>query len=141
MFRAELARRESDPRPVSYKDTALTTELRASGAEGSRTLTFPLKRRKRCRYATTPDLERAYPFEPSCSLHDRFLSQVVRGGVEPPPATYQIAMLPLHHRTVGKVGVEPTVSCSQGTRGAVPLHPVVLFLELARMGVEPISSP
>ena len=57
------------------------------------------------------------------------------------PATYQVAMLPLHHRTVGKVGVEPTVSCSQGTRGTVPLHPVVLFFELARMGVEPISSP
>ena len=71
MFRAELARRESDPGhhvimvAVSYKDTALTTELRAgksqsnliSGAEGSRTLTIPLKRRKRCRYATTPKLE------------------------------------------------------------------------------------
>jgi hypothetical protein len=40
------------------------------------------------------------------------------------PATYQIAMLPLQHRTVGKVGVEPTASCSQGTRGTVPLHPV-----------------
>ena len=44
--RAKLARRESDSRPVSYKDTAPTTELRASGVEGSRTLTFPLKRRK-----------------------------------------------------------------------------------------------
>jgi hypothetical protein len=79
-----------------------------------------------------------------------FLSQVVRGGVEPGtadgmdavggPATYQIAMLPLHHRTVGKVGVEPTVSCSQGTRGTVPLHPVAV-VQAARMGVEPISSP
>ncbi len=49
--------------------------------------------------------------------------KIVRDGVEPPPATYQIAMLPLQHRTVGKVGVEPTVSCSQGTRGTVPLHP------------------
>jgi hypothetical protein len=66
-----------------------------------------------------------------------FLSSVVRGGVEPPPTTYQIAMLPLHHWTVGKVGVEPTISCSQGTQGAVPLHPVVLYRELARMGVEP----
>ena len=26
-------------------------------------------------------------------------------------------MLPLQHRTVGKAGVEPAVSCSQGTRG------------------------
>jgi len=75
---------------------------------------------------------------PSCIVV--LLTQVVRGGVEPPPATYQIAMLPLHHRTVGKVGIEPTISCSQGTQGAVPLHPVV-FLQVARMGVEPISSP
>lgn len=54
--------------------------------------------------------------------------QIVRGGVEPPPTTYQIAVLPLHHRTDGKFGVEPIFSCSQGTRGAVPLPPVVLAL-------------
>ena len=73
------------------------------------------------------------------SCIDRSPIAVVRGGVEPPPATYQIAMLPLHHRTVGKVGVEPTVSCSQGTRGAVPLHPDVLCcsLQVDRMGVGP----
>jgi hypothetical protein len=61
----QSARRELNSRPVSYKDTALTTELRAgncqsnriSGAEGSRTLTIPLKRRKRYHYATTPKLE------------------------------------------------------------------------------------
>ena len=70
------------------------------------------------------------------------LCSVVRGGVEPPPATYQIAMLPLQHRTVGKAGVEPTVSCSQGTRGAVPLLPVCFpFNPVARMGIEPISPP
>ncbi len=50
------ARRESNPRPGPYKRPALTTELRASGAEGSRTLTIPLKRRKRYRYATTPSV-------------------------------------------------------------------------------------
>jgi hypothetical protein len=61
-------------------------------------------------------------------------SPIVRGGVEPGtavlggPATYQIAVLLLHHRTVGRVGVEPTFSCSQNTRGAVPLHPE-LFLQ------------
>jgi hypothetical protein len=50
------------------------------------------------------------------------------------PATYQIAMLPLQHRTscrVGMVGVEPGHraqhgrSCSQNTRAAVTPHPVV----------------
>ena len=44
-----------------------------------------------------------------------------------PPTTYQIVMLPLQHRTaVGKVGVEPTLSCSQGTRAAVALPPGVV---------------
>ena len=66
-LRAQWARRESNPRPGPYKRPALTTELRASGAEGSRTLTIPLKRRKRCRYATTPSVEWAYGFE-SCLL-------------------------------------------------------------------------
>ena len=56
---------------------------------------------------------------------------VVRGGVEPPPATYQIAMLPLQHRTVGKAGVEPAISWSQGTRGAVPLPPVRFVHEVS----------
>ena len=63
-LRADSARRESNPRLGPYRRPALTTELRASGAEGSRTLTFPLKRRKRCRYATTPSVEWAYAFEP-----------------------------------------------------------------------------
>ena len=49
-------------------DLLSPSELRASGAEGSRTLTFPLKRRKRCRYATTPNVEWAYAFE-SCGRH------------------------------------------------------------------------
>ena len=57
---------------VLIRDRLSTTELRAAAiasksqlsvAEGSRTLTFPLKRRKRCRYATTLGVEWAYPFE------------------------------------------------------------------------------
>lgn len=88
-LRAHSARRESNPRRDPYKRPALTTELRAaaiagqsqlSGAEGSRTLTIPLKRRKRYRYATTPIASRAYAFEPLCSLHrfsfDSELSEV-----------------------------------------------------------------
>ena len=66
--RSESARKESNPRRGPYKRPALTTELRAaaiagqsqsSGAEGSRTLIIPLKRRKRYRYATTPSASRA----------------------------------------------------------------------------------
>jgi hypothetical protein len=81
--RAKSARRELNPRPRPYKRLALTAELRASRAEIDAALLFSL------------------------------LDEVVRGGVEPPLATYQIAMLPLQHRTVGKAGVEPAVSCSQ----------------------------
>lgn len=49
-----------EPSSRSYKEHALTVELRAvpciavSEVEGSRTLTIPLKKRKRYRYATTP---------------------------------------------------------------------------------------
>ena len=77
-LRAQSARRDSNPRRGPYKRPALTTELRAaaiagqgqrSGAEGSRTLTIPLKRRKRYRYATTPNTSRAYAFEPRCLRH------------------------------------------------------------------------
>ena len=60
-----------EPSSRSYKEHALTLELRAvvsvsvvSGAEGSRTLTVPLKRRERYRYATTPSVEWAYAFKP-----------------------------------------------------------------------------
>ena len=65
------------------KDLLSTTELRAaaiagqsqrSGAEGSRTLTVPLKRRTRCRYATTPSMEWAYPFQSSGLSHVKFSS-------------------------------------------------------------------
>jgi hypothetical protein len=41
------------------------------------------------------------------------LVSVVRGGVEPPPATYQIAVLPLHHRTIcGSSGRRYAVSAT-----------------------------
>ena len=118
-----LARRESNPRSGPYKRPALTAELRRhearliwpSGAEGSRTLTCPIKSRKCCRYATTPIRGVGVCVSVEWTLHccspsfRVVSSKVVRGGVEPPPTTYQIVMLPLQHRTaVGKVGVEPT---------------------------------
>ena len=59
---------------VLIRDLLSTTELRASGAEGSRTLTIPLKRRKRCRYATTPSVEWAYAFESRGLRHVKFSS-------------------------------------------------------------------
>jgi hypothetical protein len=93
---------------VSYKDTALTTELRASGAEGSRTLTIPLKRRKRYRYATTPSLDWGrICLRRVVRCMFVLLLKVVRGGVEPPPATYQIAVLPLQATEHG---------CPEGSR-------------------------
>lgn len=52
---------------------SLKSQASFSGAEGSRTLTFPLKRRKRYRYATTPNVEWAYAFE-SCASCQRRVS-------------------------------------------------------------------
>ena len=77
-LRAQSARTESNRRPGPYKRPALTTELRAaaiagqsqhSGAEGSRTLTIPLKRRVRYHCATTPSVECAYAFESRSLRH------------------------------------------------------------------------
>ena len=46
-----------------------------------------------------------------------------------PPTTYQIVMLPLQHRTaVGKVGVEPTLSCSHDHEYMVPGGPPLPYL-------------
>ena len=68
-----------EPSSRSYKEHALTVELRAvpciavSEVEGSRTLTIPLKRRKRYRYATTPiAVSRAYAFDGLCVVHVGF---------------------------------------------------------------------
>jgi hypothetical protein len=71
--RAESARRESNPRLYPYKRYALTTELRASGAEGTRTLACRIKSPVCCRYTTTPSGNRAYSF-PVRSLAHRVRS-------------------------------------------------------------------
>lgn len=99
-----------EPSSRSYKEHALTLELRAvvcvalvSGAEGSRTLTVPLKRRERYRYATTPNLFESDVYVSRCvrrACRVLLRASVVRDGVEPSPTTYQIAMLPLQHRTI-----------------------------------------
>lgn len=44
-------------------------------------------------------------------------------------------MIRLIERSIGTVGVEPTCSCSQGTRGAVPPHPgprMITFFQSGR---------
>ena len=61
--------RLEDARQALFVPCLLFLKPRASrlkpsnGAEGIRTLTCPLKRRKRCRYATTPKCGRGYPFQ------------------------------------------------------------------------------
>ena len=71
-----------EPSSRSYKEHALTLELRAvvsdsvvSGAEGSRTLTVPLKRRERYRYATTPNLFESDVYVSRCVLDHLTLFQ------------------------------------------------------------------
>jgi hypothetical protein len=52
----QLARKELNPRPASYKDAALTAELRASSwAGGIRTHTHLIKSQGCDRYTTTQD--------------------------------------------------------------------------------------
>ena len=135
------ARRESNPRSGPYKRPALTVELRAaSGAGGTRTRAptrsggrLPLNRRKRCRYATTPCGAGVCVSTDVVPTSLVLQGQVVRGGVEPGTAAqrWSAGDLSGHHAPVttpdrvqvGMVGVEPTRSCSQGTRVAVTLHP------------------
>ena len=138
----QSARRESNPRSGPYKRPALTVELRAaSGAGGIRTLTLPLKRRMRCRYATAP--RGAGVCVSAAVVPTSFVLQVqvVRGGVEPTACDVsdRLASVTTPDRIqVGMVGVEPTRSCSQGTRAAVTLHPVVF--EIRTAGLEPRPS-
>ena len=78
----QSARWESNPRPASYKDAALTTELRASSASragGNRTHTCRIKSPVCCLLHHDPMLGRAYPFQstgvqhrsaPCCSLFE-----------------------------------------------------------------------
>ena len=67
----QSARWESDPRPASYKDAALTTELRASAsrAGGNRTHTCRIKSPVCCLLHYDPVLGRAYPFQSACVGH------------------------------------------------------------------------
>ncbi len=87
-----------EPSSGPYKEPALAISYGPSGAGGSRTHTLPLKRRIRCHYATAPNRSRTYRFKRVATNHIHS-PQVVRGGIAPPPATYQIAMLLLHHQT------------------------------------------
>ena len=70
-----------------------------SGVGGLRTLTRLIKSQKCCRYTTTPD-RRGPGLCRRCRIMSRSVRSVsvARGGVEPPPAPYQSAMLPLQHR-------------------------------------------
>jgi hypothetical protein len=155
---AQSARRESNPRPDAYKRPALTTELRAaaiagpsqlSGAEGSRTLTFPLKRRKRCRYATTPSVEWAYAFDSRASCQRRF-------SVLSPLSSVVVLRIELSHLVISRVwATSPQLpsrksgrsesnrlSRAPKAREAPSLfHPMVFVLSVARVGIEPTSPP
>ena len=132
------------------KGMLFTAELRAaSGAGGIRTLTLPLKRRMRCRYATAPRGAGVCVSAEVVPTSFVLQGRVVRGGVEPGTAAQRWSAGDVSDRhasvttpdrvQVGMVGVEPTHSCSQGTRAAVTLHPVVVS-EVRTAGLEPRPS-
>ena len=70
--------------------------------------------------------------------------QVVRGGVEPTACDVsdRLASVATPDRVqVGMVGVEPTRSCSQGTRAAVTLHPVFFPSQNGRTRTGDLLAP
>ena len=132
----QSARKESNPRPGPYKSPALTTELRAAlGPEGVEPSPFRLK--GGC--ATVTPRPRivglAYAFEPLSLPHCASPCVSKWSGVESnqPPATYQIAMLPLQHRTIFKVGmveVEPGTARSVVARAPKARGPPLPYIPL-----------
>ena len=153
---ANWARRESNPRPGPYKRPARTAELRAatearpiwpSGAEGSRTLTCPLKRRKRCRYATTPSsgVGVCVSVEMGAalllSLFRVVSSEVVRGGVEPTAndISDRHASVTTPDRSREGGSSNPRSRAPKARGPPLPYLPNSCIASVARMGVEPIS--
>ena len=123
----ESARWELNPRPASYKDAALTVELRASESRvgGNRTHTVQIKSLLCCLLHHDPMIGRAYAFQspnvchccsPSCFVisgspgnrtqHDSVISRV---WATSPRLPFQ----------VGYLGVEPRSSWSQTRRAPI----------------------
>ena len=124
---SESARRELNPRPASYKDAALTVELRASESRvgGNRTHTVQIKSLLCCLLHHDPMIGLVYAFQslherhrcsPSCfafsgspgnrTQHDSVISRV---WATSPRLPFQ----------VGHLGVEPRSSCSQSRRAPI----------------------
>ena len=104
-----------------------------SGAEGTRTLACRIKSSVCCRYTTTPNVGRAYPFQSCWSM----LLLLVSSG-SPESRTQRYAVISRVRATgprlpfanvviapVGTAGLEPALSCSQSTWAAATLHPVI----------------
>jgi hypothetical protein len=148
----QSARKESNPRPDPYKRPALTVELRAaaSGAGGTRTRICRIKSPEPFGSATTPHSGRTCSFQPPRSEH--------RLSPSSPPAASSPGWTRTDHRRpvrspcflyntgphpVGMVGLEPTTSCSQGTRaGRCPTSRLCVKTATScfgatRVGVEP----
>ena len=132
---------------VLIRDLLSTTELRAaaiagqsqrSGAEGSRTLTFPLKRRKRCRYATTPSVEWAYPFE-SRVAHVMSPLLIKLSEVESNHRRRRIRSLCFRYNTgqSGRRESNPRSRAPKAREAPVPLPPGFHFTSVTRVGFEP----
>jgi hypothetical protein len=115
-----------NPRPASYKDAALTAELRASDRvrpEGFEPTPTWLKARDAA-VTPRPRAGRAYAFQSTClphvlapwfcclpvvALRIELSATRISAGYGQPALDYRF-------HPVGKVGLEPTLSCSQNTR-------------------------
>ena len=127
----QSAWRESNPRPASYKDAALTAvpHATASRAGGNRTHTLRIKSPLCCQLHHDPmdrsGVSVSIATQTTSCFSFRFaLSRVVALRVELSAtrlsAGFGQPALDYRHTSlqVGKVGFEPTISCSQNTRAS-----------------------
>jgi hypothetical protein len=119
--RAKWARRESNPRPDPYKRSALTTELCARvGPKGVEPLPVRLKGGSATVTPRPRIVEWAYPFEMDGLRHRKF-SAIDKSSPGWSRTTaddisgHHASVTPPDNKSVGMVGLEPTLSCSQGT--------------------------
>ena len=134
----QSARRELNPRPASYKDAALTVELRASESRvgGDRTHTVQIKSLLCCLLHHDPIIGRAYAFQSACVHRSAPWLFVVSGSPEDRtqrnPA-YQTDSGNQPSTTVSKSGTSESnpgtdrrlvASCSQSRRARAPTRSV-----------------
>lgn len=149
VFLVESARWELNPRPASYKDAALTTELRASESRvgGNRTHTVRIKSPLCCQLHHDPIVGQVYLFQ---SLHNRHLLLLLN-------SSYSLLVVALRiELSATRLSAAPgppaldylfKSGTSESNRnppapkaGVLPFAPLPDFLSVRTAGFEPATS-